>query len=153
MRLACATCLVLSFLGCSDDNQGGGPGGGGTGPGNGQCGSNADCGSDSGLVCSNIGQCLPPSELMAGRVTWTVSGSAANATSCASIPALYLEFFAGGDDGVTFSPVPCQEGNFSFSSLPSEYQMVEIGINNGADLGDTSFTGTGSGSASFDITP
>jgi hypothetical protein len=160
MRIGLASWLVTAAFaagfGCTNGGDGGGNGGGGGG-GNGGgggppppegCGSDADCSPN---VCARDGECLPADEVMAIRVTWTVNGSAANGTTCSSIPDLYLQFFASAEDGVGFAPVPCAEGNFSVDKMPSRFVNVEIGINNGADLGDSTFDG--SGDVSFDLVP
>ena len=82
-------------------------------------------------------------------------GSAANATSCTSIPDLYLQFYDSPDDGVGFAPVPCAEGNFSVDKMPTRFTNVEVGISvdesDSGDLGDGTFNG--SGQVMFDLAP
>jgi hypothetical protein len=143
---------VVGLVGSVGCGGGGGGGGGPGGGGGGQCGSDADCAPD---VCARDGECLAADQVWAIRVTWTVNSSAANATSCMTIPDLYLSFINGVDstDAVTFEPVPCAEGNFFADKFPTRFTNVEIGINGGADLGDTAFVGTTSGSAAFNLTP
>jgi hypothetical protein len=146
MRTATIFAMLAGACACSGGMGGGGLGGGGGGGGG--CTMDSDCSPE---VCARDGECLPSSEVTAGRVTWTVLGSQANGSSCSTIPSLYLQFFSGPNDGVGFSPVPCAEGNFSIDKLPSRFNMVEIGIDNGADLGDTTFDG--SGNATFNLVP
>ena len=134
--------LIWACTGPGGTSDGGGGGGGGPTCIDSQCAPN---------VCARDGECLPASEVQSVRVTWTVNGSQANGSNCANIPDLYLQFFSGPEDGVGFAPVPCAEGNFSVDKLPSRFTNVEIGIDNGAALGDTTFDG--SGNASFNLTP
>nr|HEX4317545.1 hypothetical protein [Kofleriaceae bacterium] len=138
LALAAAACGGYSTP--SDDQD---PGGFDSG-----CQSDTTCSPD---VCARDGECLPASDVRSIRVTWTVDGSAANATSCTTIPSLFLEFNGGPQDGVGFAPVPCMEGNFSVDKMPSRFDDVQIGIDNGGFLGDSEFDG--SGDVSFDLQP
>ncbi len=108
LALACAaSCGPGSDAGCKEDRE---------------------CGS---LVCARDGDCVAASEVRVVRVTWTVRGAMANATSCGSSQSLYL-MFLGFEPGDTlgFEPVPCDAGLFTIDKLPRRFTSVEIGDNN-----------------------
>lgn len=89
----------------------------------GQCGNR--CGAD--LVCTRDDQCLPPDEVRAVHISWTVSGAPASATSCAAAPDLVLDLRSRGGASFGFEPVPCAEGMFTVDRLPTDYDTVQLG--------------------------
>ena len=93
----------------------------------GDCHADNDCGG--GNVCTRNSECLPPSEVRAARVTWTIRGMPANDMLCAPTPNFYV-MFAGTqlNDEFGFSPVPCKAGLFSIDKLPRRFVSVEIGV-------------------------
>jgi hypothetical protein len=88
------------------------------------CGS-AGCGSD--RVCTRDHQCLPPDQVRAVHITWTVSGAPASATSCAAAPDLRIDFVSRSGPHLGFEPVPCAEGVFTVDRLPTDYDAVQLG--------------------------
>lgn len=112
------------------------------------CESDSQCGAN---VCARNGECLPASEVRSVRVTWTIRGAPANATTCASMPSLYIQFDGSTvQDSFGYAPVPCQEGVFSIDKLPSRFAQVELGVEGGPlTIGDIQPDGT----ASLDLTP
>jgi hypothetical protein len=89
------------------------------------CNDHVPCEAD--LVCARNGLCVPPDQVRAVHVTWTVSGAPASPTSCAAAPDLVLVLRSGGGLHLEFTPVPCAEGEFSVDRLPTEYDSVELG--------------------------
>lgn len=122
---------------------------GACGPGSdGTCEVDDDCG---GSVCARTGECLSASSLQSVRVTWTVRGQMANATSCAPSPSLYI-LFGGFDPGDTlgFEPVPCDAGLFFIDKLPARFQSVELGERGGFALEMSILAGQ---TVAFDLMP
>lgn len=78
-------------------------------------------------VCTRDNQCLPPDEVRAVHITWTVSGAPASPTSCAAAPDLLLDLHGPGGSSLGFEPVPCAEGKFTVDRLPTVYDTVELG--------------------------
>ena len=134
MRIALA--LVL-FAGCIQPapdpgpQPGPDPGGWGTGPGGTGgdtgfgCHVDTDCGG--GYVCARDGECLTAADVRTIHVTWTVNGSAADATSCTTSPHLDITFSDASQEQFGFSPVPCAEGKFTIDKLPSRFTYVALG--------------------------
>lgn len=88
----------------------------------------ADSGCNSGKVCARTDECLPPAALRAAHVMWTVSGAAANPTTCAAASDLRIQFnSADVIGGLGYAPVPCKEGKFSIDKLPLAYVHVWLG--------------------------
>ena len=83
------------------------------------------CGAD--LVCTRDGQCLPPDEVRAVHISWTVSGAPASATSCAAAPDLVLDLRSRTGGSFGFEPVPCAEGMFTVDRLSTDYDTVQLG--------------------------
>lgn len=79
------------------------------------------------MVCTRDGLCLPPDQVRAVHVTWTVSGAPASPTSCAAAPDLLINLTSRGGFHLTFEPVPCAAGKFSVDRLPTEYDEVMLG--------------------------
>jgi hypothetical protein len=97
--------------------------GGGSGA---TCDTNADC--TGGDVCGRNGECLPASEVRTLRLTWTIGGQPASATTCANHPDLEVFFYSANDpdDSFGFSPVPCAAGVFTIDQLPARYTSAEL---------------------------
>jgi hypothetical protein len=125
MRYA-ALALVACLGGCSLT---------GTGSGS-ECSIDSQCGDD---LCARSGECLARSSVRGVTVKWTVSGIAADASTCAAHPDLYLQF-DGPDYGdvLRFAPVPCNVGKFFIDKLPRRFLQVELGIEGSAGTGDRS---------------
>jgi hypothetical protein len=88
------------------------------------CAVDADCGGD---VCARDGECAAASDIRGVKVTWTLNGQTANATTCASSPDFFLEFY-NSSNGYDFGyePVPCMQGQFFIDKIPREY--TEVGL-------------------------
>jgi len=90
------------------------------------CETDSQCGAD---VCARDGECLPASQVRSAKLTWTIRGMAANASTCASSPNFYINFDSSTTgEAFGFAPVPCQEGLFSIDKLPVRFDEVEIGV-------------------------
>lgn len=131
MKLVAALALVLAACGGTD----------------GECKVDDDCSSG---VCARNGECLPESAVRSSRVTWTIRGMPANATTCAASPNFYILFYAQPGDTLGFEPVPCAAGVFSIDKLPRRFVSVEIGVES-RFLDDKAFDSQGN--ASFDLYP
>jgi hypothetical protein len=122
--------------------------GNGSNTGN-SCTEDSECGKD---VCANDQMCEPASDVELVHVTWTISGSAASATTCASLPALSLEFSDGDPyDTFWFLPVPCAEGEFTATKLPTNYDAVAMQDDQMQQTFGTAEIGDGA--AMMDLTP
>ena len=114
-----------------------------------QCTVDTDCGGN-GEVCARDGECLPADEVQMVKVSWTIGGAAADATTCAPFPSFYLEFDGSMfEDTFGYEPVPCVQGQFTIDKLPTRFVQVDIGVQ--GQWTDT--TQIESGAASFDIAP
>jgi len=132
MTRALAFVFLVGCAGSSNEPPGlGGPG---------------DCsvlGCDADQVCTREGACLPPDQVRAVHVTWTVSGAAASATSCAGALDLELGLQGRGVGGFSFAPVPCVEGAFTVDRLSKAYDRVELGREQSRDVQTASIDATG----------
>jgi hypothetical protein len=79
----------------------------------------------SGEVCARDEQCSPASQVRALKITWTIRGAPASATTCASSPSFSLWFDSPGLS-FGFEPVPCMEGQFTIDKLPLDYDQVSL---------------------------
>lgn len=113
----------------------------------GECVNDSQCGED---VCARGGECTARSNVRAVMVKWTVEGAAADATTCAPHPDLFLQF-DGADYGDTlrFAPVTCRQGSYFVDKLPKRYQQVELGIEGTA--GHVMAIDAGTAQAQFDL--
>jgi hypothetical protein len=134
MRIAAV--LVACLAGCSIATGGGS-----------ECHDDSQCGDD---VCARSGECMPRSSVRQLAVRWTVNGVAADPTSCANLPLLYLEF-EGADYGDTlrFTQVVCSTGLHTIDKLPKRYLRVELGFEGTA--GDTTAIDAASTQVQFDL--
>ncbi len=112
------------------------------------------CTSDSqcdGEVCARDDFCHDASELHGVKVTWTVNGGEANASSCAPSPSFYLEFDTGDAYNLFgYSPVPCMQGSFFIDKIPTYYRSVLISLDSGHSYYQEQPIHS-SGTASFDL--
>ena len=113
-----------------------------------QCTTDPDCG---GLVCARNGECLSANQIWMVKVTWTIRGMPASATTCATTPSFYLQFDGQTtNDTFGYTPVPCDAGIFSIDKIPRRFFQVELGV-------DQRFTDIAlidaMGAAKFDIYP
>jgi hypothetical protein len=116
--------------------------------GGGDCEVDADCNNG---VCARNGECLPAAEVRAVRVTWTIRGAPANATTCTPHPNFYLLFASPQvNDTFGYEPVPCAAGLFTVDKLPRRFVSVEIGVENWFQE-DVAFDSQGN--AAFDLAP
>jgi hypothetical protein len=102
-----------------------------------------------GEVCARDGECLPPSQVWAVHLTWTVQGAPADATTCASHPDLFVDFIDDSQDRFGFAPVPCVEGRFNVDKLPVRFDMTELGVED-SHMG-TTMEIDATGAAVFDL--
>lgn len=113
-----------------------------------ECQADSDCGTD---VCTRNGECLPASEVYMVKVTWTLRGMPASATTCAQTPDFYIQFDAAAvNDTFGYAPVPCNAGQFTVDKLPTRFTDVELGVESRFD--DVT-TISRSGLATFNLTP
>ena len=83
-----------------------------------------------GNTCTRNGECLPPSQVRMVKVTWTIGGMPASATTCASVGDFALYF----QDPVTadsfgYEPVPCMEGQFTIDRIPTRFSEAAVNAN------------------------
>jgi hypothetical protein len=117
------------------------------------CKVDRDCGG--GETCARDGSCLPASQIRMVKVTWTIRGQIATATTCGMSPALTnMELiFSTGDFGTQFGyePVPCVEGQFTIDKIPTAYSYVEMDSPAGQTL--ASATIQADNTAKLDLSP
>jgi len=116
IALAPALVTALGLAAC-----GNGPGAPGA-----SCVTDADCGGD---VCTRTHECVPADQVRSVMLRWTIQGAAASANACttAGIDHLELSYIDDYDvDKLTYSPVPCDEGQFLIDKLASRYDAAEI---------------------------
>jgi hypothetical protein len=95
-----------------------------------------------GLVCANTHECLPASEVHRVGVHWTVLGQTASTSTC---PDQNLELTieqAGTENQMTYAPVPCATGVFTFTAIPTYFDAVEVFV---PSSGETETATVGSG--------
>jgi hypothetical protein len=131
-----AAVLLLLLAGCPDA----------TGS---DCQVDDDCGGS--LVCARNSECIAASDVRVVRVTWTMRGMPASATTCAATPSFYVMFSSPARaDTYGYEPVPCAAGLFTVDKLPKRFNAVEIGVDHGYSEA-TAFDSQGN--ASFDLAP
>ncbi len=136
--------LVLVLLGCivgcrvvgepippGDDDAGSDPGV----PFDPPSGCRTDDACPIGQVCARVGGCTPADQVRSVHVFWTLSGRAANRTTCASTPDLAIRFSTADDAelGPGYAPVPCSQGKFTIDKLPMIYSQASLRITHGDD--------------------
>ena len=129
LALACVACGPPRDSGCEQDN---------------------DCIADTD-VCARNGECMPPSDVRAVRITWTIRGAAASDATCSPSPDLYINFIGNlRTDTFGYDPVPCDAGLFNIDKLPTRFLSVEIGEHGGFVMEKSIPVG---GNVSFDLMP
>ena len=95
-------------------------------PRGGTCTIDDDCAG--GEICAHNHQCLPPEEVHAVTIHWTVGGAPASATTCAGISQLEVGYRIGFDEATRtlFAPVPCSAGSFPNDKWPIAYDTALI---------------------------
>jgi hypothetical protein len=118
-------------------------------PTGGACRSDSAC--SGGELCARTGTCLPPSQIRAAHVIWTVGGAQADATTCSPAPDFDLAFRTASDEGrpLSYSPVPCELGKFTVDKLPTKFTTVRLTHKGKTDTASIDAT---SGEAVFDLT-
>ena len=93
-----------------------------------ECTADSDCGTE---VCALDGECLDAADVRSVKLTWTIRGSAASAATCAQSPNFYVQFDSNDvNDSFGFTPVPCDQGQFTVDKLPRRYVQAEMGVDN-----------------------
>jgi hypothetical protein len=95
------------------------------------CKTDSECGGD---VCARNGECVSAADVRMVKVTWTVRGQPASATTCGSTTDLEL-WFDSPSDYFGYEPVPCMEGLFTIDKIPTRYDEVELDIAGGSPVG------------------
>lgn len=117
--------------------------------GNGYCERDTDC--SGGQICARDMECIAPGDTRGIKTTWTIGGQAANATTCATMPDFYINFYgAAPQDAFGYAPVPCMQGQFFIDKLPTRFDQVELGADGKFDLVHQV---DASGMTAFDLTP
>ena len=122
-----------------------------------QCRTDRDCNE----VCTDIGECAAADSVRALRIEWTIGGvqpSASNPQPCidAGVDEMTVRVSSGGSsrDALTYEPVPCETGQFSFSALPLRYDWVQVVVRGAGgtqlDIGSGGLT-DGQTEISFDL--
>jgi hypothetical protein len=115
----------------------------------GYCETDTDCGG--GQICARDMECIAPGDTRGVKATWTIGGAAADATTCASMPNFYINFYgADPQDAFGFAPVPCMQGQFFIDKLPTRFDQVELGADGKFDLVRRV---DASGMTAFDLSP
>lgn len=55
------------------------------------CERDTDC--SGGLICARDMECIAPGDTRGVKTTWTIGGQAADATTCATMPDFYINFY------------------------------------------------------------
>jgi hypothetical protein len=104
------------------------------------CRTDRDCNE----VCTDIGECASADNVRALRIEWTVAGvkpTVAAPEPCVDndVSEMTVRVSDGSSrDALTYEPVPCEAGQFSFSALPLRYDWVQVVIRGpGGTLLDT----------------
>lgn len=130
-------CLVWLLPACPSTTSGG------------YCELDTDCGQSQ--ICARDMECIAPGHTRGVKTTWTIGGQAATATTCATMPDFYINFY-GTDpqDAFGYAPVPCVQGQFFIDKLPTRFDQVELGAEGWFDVVHQV---DASGMAAFDLTP
>lgn len=106
----------------------------------------------SGFECTRTGDCLPPSQIRAIHLQWTIQGQPASEDTCAPAPLFYVNFFSSfTGEQVGFAPVPCKEGKFTIDKFNTDYDNSEIGINDGGTLAQLPIDANGTSLFDLDL--
>lgn len=122
----------------------------GTDPRGRGCQGGLECPGDE--VCARNDACLPPDQVRAVHVMWTVAGQPASVTGCAASRALRIRMnrVDGAERGVNWAPVPCEAGKFSVDRLPRSYDHVWLGRESGGGEHDAALDRS-TGEATLDL--
>ena len=94
----------------------------------GPCSRDQDC--PAGNACARTGTCVAPSALMSVRLDWTIGGVTPSATTpapCYGIDHMAVTFAgAGGDEELTYAPVPCFLGGVFYDKMPRSLDEVRL---------------------------
>ena len=117
-------------------------------PSGGACEVDDDCSGND--VCARNGECTDTARSV--RVTWTIRGMPASASSCAQSPNLFIVFSSPSPtDQYGYEPVPCASGVFTVDKLPRRFNAVELGVRS---TGYSEFaTFDSQGNAKLDLAP
>jgi hypothetical protein len=83
------------------------------------CEHDSDCGA---AICADDHECVTPDQVHRVSVHWTVDGQPASEAACTT--STYLDLTIGGT--LTFSPLRCAAGTFTFLRLPVWYTDVTL---------------------------
>jgi hypothetical protein len=116
--------LVLA-LGAIGVGACGGPPGGGDDQGP-YCTTDSQC--PSGDICAHDDECLPPDQVHAVVIHWTISGQPPNTTTCAGIAQLDVGYLVSQNpnEGDIFSPVSCTEAAFPNDKWPIRFDTASV---------------------------
>jgi hypothetical protein len=126
-----ALAAAMSAAGCMDSGPevryppgGGDPGWDGPPMGT-TCMVATDCAS--GQVCARDHECLDPSQARSVLVHWTILGATPDATSCAQVGVMSIEYSDSATGQLTgFSPLMCTAGQFFVDIWPAHYDQTAI---------------------------
>lgn len=119
-----------------------------TGP---ECGPQGGTCAD-GFVCANTHECLPPEDVHRVGIHWTVLGQPANANSCPDRDLELTILQVGTESRMTYAPVPCANGVFTFSAIPTFYDRVELFVPSTGESEGTSIAADTSVDVFLDLT-
>lgn len=83
------------------------------------CLHDSDCGT---AICADDHECVQPTDVHRVSIHWTVDGQPASDAACTTSP--YVDLTIG--DTLTFAPVRCAAGTFTFLRLPIWYSSVSL---------------------------
>jgi hypothetical protein len=107
-----------------------------------------DC--SGGDVCARNGECSSTARSV--RVTWTIRGMPASASSCAQTPNFFIMFSSPSPgDQYGYEPVPCAAGVFTVDKLPKRFNAVELGVSSSGYSEAAAFDSQGN--AMLDLAP
>lgn len=95
-----------------------------------RCRTDRDCNE----VCADNGECASADAVRAARIEWTIAGVqptplAPQPCIDAGVDEMTLRISTGSSsDALTYEPVPCEVGQFSFSALPLRYDQVHLTV-------------------------
>jgi hypothetical protein len=114
-----STVLIALALGACGGPQGGDD----QGP---YCTSDSDCPGNT--ICAHDDECLPPDQVHAVVIHWTIGGQAPDATSCAGIAQLDVGYLVSQNqnEGDIFSPVSCTEAAFPNDKWPIRFDVASV---------------------------
>ena len=147
MRSFVSIAIVVSSLGAL--GACGGPQGGNNDQGP-YCTTDGDC--PGGTICAHDDECLPPDQVHAVVIHWTIGGLPADATSCAGIMQMDVGYLVSQNmnEGDIFSPVACAEAEFPNDKWPIRFDTASVEADSAS--GSTSNTAPIPPDPSVDVT-